>query len=77
MDLRDVGMSGGSGLLGALLTFFGLKARMDELKQELEKKVHAPTCEAIQKHYDERHTDVRDALTRIENKLDKMISKGG
>jgi len=46
MNLETIGIGGGSGLLGVVLTFFGFKSRLDGIESKLNHVVFDDTCKA-------------------------------
>ena len=72
MDIENIGIGGGSGLLGAILTYLGFKQRMDAVDKRIEileqdvvyKDIHAECSRAW-----------HDALARVDSKLDILLSR--
>lgn len=73
MDIQDIGAGAGAGsLIGAVLTYFGFKQRVDRLQIEVDnlsnKIVWRDTCYATQKRVDDR-------LDAMDKKLDLILDK--
>lgn len=74
MAIEDIGMGAGAGgFIGAILTFFGIKQRMDRHEKDIEKlsdhTVWRTTCQTT-------HRAVEQRLERIETKIDMIIANG-
>ena len=46
MDIETIGTGAGSGIIGALLAFLGLRTRLNRIETELDDKVNEKTCSA-------------------------------
>ncbi len=68
MALEEIGVAGGSGLMGMILGYFGVSRRMDKFESDLDKKVAKDVCERCKEDQDNR-------LNRMEDKLDKILEK--
>lgn len=80
MAIEDIGLGAGAGgLLGAILTFIGIKQRLDRQDKDIEKindgTVWRSTCHATHKAiFDDREIN-NQRLYRIETKIDQILEK--
>jgi hypothetical protein len=71
MDLENLGASGGSGLLGAILGFFGIKYRIDRVEKDLRDhkkvvvydKTFKATIDPLKEDISEIKGDIKTLLT--------------
>lgn len=72
MDMENLGIGGGGGLIGAILTSLGFKHRMDSVDRRIE-ILEAETV------YKDTHAECsrawHDALARVDSKLDILLSR--
>lgn len=72
MDIENIGIGGGSGLLGAILTYLGFKQRMDAV----DKRIETLEQDVV---YRDAHAECsrawHDALARVDSKLDILLSR--
>ena len=47
MDIETIGAGAGSGLVGAILAFFGFKSRLDNIDKKLKNVIYKDTFEAV------------------------------
>lgn len=69
MALEEIGIAGGSGLVGIILGYFGVSRRVDKIEIDMKQKIEKDTCEVCQKNHDDR-------LDRIEDKIDRLLERG-
>lgn len=74
MELENLGYGAGGGIFGAIVGFFGLKSRIDDVKKDFDEHkkrvVYRDTCERC-------HDNTNSRLDRIETKLDKLLDRMG
>jgi len=72
MDIESVGVGGGGGIIGSILTYLGFKQRMDAV----DKRVEALEADTV---YRDVHAECsrswHDALNKVDNKLDIILAK--
>lgn len=72
LDIESAAGGAGGGIIGALLSFFGSKQRMDRVDKDIDNMrdntVLRNTC-------DKTHSAVDQRLTSIDHKLDKIYEK--
>ena len=70
--LQNVGSGAGGGLLGVILTWFGLKSRLDSMEKTVEGLVTEKICEARTKALVQRIDNARDRFDKIDLKLESL-----
>ena len=73
MNLEQIGYTGGAGILGALLTFFGLKSRVDRMADTVR---YVDTCEAIHTGIEKKLDDHEAMLKEIRSDVKTVLRNG-
>lgn len=72
MNIEDIGLGAGGGLLGTLLTYLGFKQRIDAT----DKRIEALEKDTV---YKDTHAECsrawHDALERVDSKLDILLTR--
>lgn len=69
MEIENLGIGGAGGFIAGLLSYLGIKERMDRIEDKIDNKlVLKDACQTCQR-------DSHDRLDRIENKIDKLIER--
>jgi len=68
--MKNIGVGGGSGIIGVLMAFFGLKSRIKRLE---EGKVDLGTCTAIKTGIHQRVDDLRGTMNTRFDTIENLI----
>jgi len=71
--ISDVGIGGASGLLGIVLGWFGLRSRINDLKESVR---YADTCMAIHKAVDVRLQNIEKMQAETRSDIKKLLARG-
>jgi len=69
----NIGIGGGAGLLGMVLGWFGLKSRINDLKESVR---YADTCMAIHKAVDVRLQNIEKMQAETRSDIKKLLARG-
>jgi len=68
-----IGIGSGAGVLGIVLSWFGLKSRVKDLKDSVR---YADTCIAMHTALDKRLKNIETMQTEMRNDIKELIKRG-
>ena len=71
--IKNLGLGGGGGVVGVVLTFLGFKSRLDSMEKKVCAKVSTTTCKAVKSGVNSRIDDLRDTIDHRFDTLESLI----
>ena len=73
--IKTIGAGAGSGILGVILAFFGLKSRINSIDRKLEHVVYDDTCKATVTGIEKQLNTVTDLLKEQRTDIKELLKK--
>lgn len=79
MNIGDAGLGAGGGVIGAILTWLGIKQRIDDQDKRMDRHEKRIECLEQDTVYKDQHGECsrawHDALERLDRKMDVLLSR--